>query len=505
MKILTAPQIRELDEYTIKNEPIASLDLMERASVAFCDWFRAQFRYANRPVHVFCGMGNNGGDGLAVARLLHHAGYELTVHLCRFSGQGSPDFEANLKRLPRRGTIELNELYEGSPLAELPAGALLVDALFGSGLNRPVSGYWAELLQHLNAQPATRIAIDIPSGLYADRAADGPCFQADYTLSFELPKLAFFLPGTAEAVGKWSVAHIGLHPEGLAQADTPYHYVDEEMAARLYRPRGKFSHKGTYGHALLIAGSYGKMGAAVLAGRAALRAGVGLLSLHIPKAGYDIVQLALPEAMASVDEGEREISGLPDLTPYRAIGIGCGLGQREGAAKALQQLLREAKLPLVIDADALNLLGQHPSWLLELPPNSLLTPHPKEFERLFGPTEDAFERLALQRQKAQELGIIIVLKGAHTCTALPDGRCFFNSTGNPGMATGGTGDVLTGVLTGLLAQGYPPADAALLGVFLHGLAGDLALQGQSQESLLAGDLVDALGKSWGSYCSLVPK
>lgn len=466
---------------------------MERAATCFTRWFIQTYPDQQQPVHIICGIGNNAGDGLVAGRLLHHSGYDVTIYTCQISPNRSPDFEANLKRLPGHGAISVYPISKGDALPELPASALIIDALFGSGLNRPVTGYWSDLLLHLNDLKAERVAIDIPSGVYADQPTTGTAFHAHRTFSFELPKLAFLFPENAERVGAWTARSIGLHPKAIAQADTSNFYLTEAIAHNLLRPRAKFSHKGTHGHALLIVGSYGKMGAALLAARGALRSGAGLVSLHVPKTGYNIVQTAVPEAMVSLDEHELQFTEVPDLTPYQAIGTGCGLGQGTLTQKALDQLIGQASQPLVLDADALNILSTQPHLLEALPHQSILTPHPKEFERLFGATPNHFERHKLQVRKARELDVIIVLKGAHTCIALPNGHSYFNSTGNAGMATGGSGDVLAGILTGLLAQGYPPESAALLGVFLHGLAGDYALQQESEESLIAGDLPGALG------------
>jgi ADP-dependent NAD(P)H-hydrate dehydratase / NAD(P)H-hydrate epimerase len=496
MKIFTADQIRQLDQYTINNEPISSRNLMERAASTFTDWFAQRFSDLSHPVHIFCGIGNNGGDGLVAARLLTYLGYELTVYPCWISDKTSPDFDTNFNRLPKRDTVEVIGIREGDGLPVLPEGGIIVDAIFGSGLNRPVEGYWAELLRHLNAQPCLRVAIDIPSGMFADKPTDGISFEAGYTFSFEFPKLGFLFPENDRRVGQWAVRSIGLHPEAIQQTETAYELVDEATAKALLRPRGKYSHKGTYGHALLFMGGYGKMGAAILAGKAALRAGLGLLSMHVPQRGYEILQISLPEAMASVDQHKYHLTEIPDLAPYNAIGMGCGLGQNENTQTAVRGLLQQAPVPLVIDADALNILGQHKEWQAAIPPNSILTPHPKEFERLFGPSANAFERNARQRDKAMELGVYIVLKGAHTCTATPEGKCYFNNSGNPGMATGGSGDVLAGLLTSLLAQGYEPEAAAVLGVYLHGLAGDLAAQDNSEEAMIASDLIEHFGAAY---------
>lgn len=499
MKIFTAEQIRQLDKYTIENEPIASVDLMERAAATFSDWFINVFPSHGRSIHVFCGIGNNGGDGLVTARFLHHAGYKVQVYICHVSEKTSPDFDTNFTRLPQRDTVGIHHINEGDGLPVLPKESIIIDAIFGSGLNRPVEGYWADLLRHLNQQDSLRVAIDLPSGMFADQPTEGVSFEAGYTLSFEVPKIGMLLPENDRRVGKWTVQSIGLHPEAIEQTKTPYHLIDRLMASRLLKPRAKFSHKGIYGHALLIMGGYGKMGAAILAGQAALRTGAGLLSVHVPKAGYEILQTSLPEAMASVDQHELNFTEVPELQAYSAIGIGCGLGQHQNTQQAVNTLLQGVQQPLVIDADALNILSQHQDWYKNIPRHSILTPHPKEFERLFGATNNGFECLQLQRQKAEELGIVIVLKGAHTTVATPEGKLFFNHTGNPGMATGGSGDVLAGLLTGLLAQAYAPENAAVLGVYLHGLAGDLAAASIGEEALLASDITGFIG---GAYQEL---
>ncbi|MEM1319498.1 MAG: NAD(P)H-hydrate dehydratase [Bacteroidota bacterium] len=496
MKILSAPQIRQLDAHTIQQEPIASIDLMERASLAFVDWLVECYPPEGRTIHIFCGVGNNGGDGLAIARLLYRRFYRIALYCCTISPKRSADFEHNLQRLPRRSNLQPLNITPGDPLPSIPDGDLIIDAIFGSGLNRPVEGYWAQLLDHLNQQPALRIAVDIPSGLFADQHSTGSCFQAHRTFSFELPKQAFCYPENQEAVGRWELRSIGLSPNFIADSKTAFHYLDRPMAQRLLKRRAKFGHKGSYGHALLIAGSYGKVGAAVLAAEACLRAGAGLVSLHAPACAYPILQTALPEAMVSIDANEQHFSQLPDLQPYKAIGCGCGLGTAAATADALGQLLSQATGPLVLDADALNIIAAAPELLALIPKGSILTPHPGEFRRLFGDFSDDFARNQKQRALAAQYGFVLLLKGAHTAIAAPDGQCYFNSTGNPGMATAGSGDVLTGILTALLAQGYAAIDAARLGVYLHGLAGDKAAARLGQESLIARDLIAHLGAAW---------
>ncbi|TNE60442.1 MAG: NAD(P)H-hydrate dehydratase [Bacteroidetes bacterium] len=496
MKVFSTEQIRNWDQFTITHEPIESLALMNRAAGVFTDWFVTLYPDTERPVCIFAGTGNNGGDGVAVARMLHQLFYRVKVFVCDFSGKHSADFDAQISALPPNRAVSVQVLRTGDPFPEIDADAVLIDALFGSGLSRPLTGIWAEWIGMLNSLSNEKVAIDLPSGLFADKYSPGPFLRAHRTLTFEAPKLAFFFPESVIATGVWEAVSIGLHPDYAEQTESPYRYLTHEDARSLYRPRQKFSHKGTYGHALLINGSKGKMGAAVLAAGACLRSGAGLLTLHTPQCGYPILQTTVPEAMCSLDTSEEEWTQLPDLHTYTAIGVGCGIGQSPKTAQALKRLLQKASAPLILDADALNLLAAHPNWWQFVPEGSILTPHPKEFERLFGKSTDAFSRNTLQRTKAQEHRIYIVLKGAHTAIAAPDGSCWFNSSGNPGMATGGSGDVLTGLLTGLRAQGYTPLETCLLGVYMHGLAGDLAATELSEPGLTSGDLTAWLGEAW---------
>ncbi|MBV6438854.1 MAG: Bifunctional NAD(P)H-hydrate repair enzyme Nnr [Saprospiraceae bacterium] len=507
MKIFNTAQIRAWDAYTIENEPIASIELMNRAAKTFTDWFIPLYPDTQRPVVVFAGTGNNGGDGLVVARLLHWQLYDVKVLVCDFSGQRSPDFQQQLGLLQKDLDVIFLHNYQELLQNRDFKNAVIIDALFGSGLSRPLEGEWTQVIDFLNQQPNEIVAIDLPSGLFANQCTPGESvIHATRTFSFETPKRAFFFPENAGRVGQWDYSSIGLHLDYYTQTETPFHYLTRNQATLLVHPRAKFSHKGTFGHALIIAGSYGKMGAATLAARACLKSGAGLVTVHAPRCGNVVLQTAVPEAMFSAGQRAKHWVEVPDIQSYSAIGTGCGIGQEPETARALEHLLQTlSSAPgagLVLDADALNLLAQHPAWWRHVPRNTILTPHPKEFERLFGKTKDSFERNDLQRLKAQEHGVFIALKGAHTAIASPDGSCWFNSTGNPGMASGGTGDTLTGILTGLLAQGYSPRDAALLGVYLHGLAGDLAARELGQEALTAGDMIEFLGKAWLATGSL---
>lgn len=489
MKILSAKQTRELDRYTLAETSVASIDLMERACRAFTTWFVQHFHGRER-VGFVCGTGNNGGDGLGIARMLIEQGYTAVCWIIKGSMPVTPDFEVNLERAVAAGV----KVFEVSAESEevLAESDVIVDALFGSGLTRPAEGLYAWAIERMNVVRACRVAVDIPSGLMADSPSEGVVVKADYTITFQLPKLAFFLPQNAPFTGQWHVVEIGLSRQFIKNSETNYNYTREKSVRRLLRKRGKFDHKGVYGHALVIAGSLGKMGAAVLSARACLRSGVGLLTVHTPGCGNVIIQTSVPEAMASVDRDEGIFSSPPALENYQALGIGPGLGQRNETALALEFVLRHYRRPMVVDADALNIISDRRELLPLMPEGSILTPHPKEFERLAGKAANDFDRLDTLCALARQTRCFIVLKGAYSAIAEPDGTIHFNSSGNPGMATGGSGDVLTGIITGLLAQQYSPANAARIGVYLHGLAGDLAAAELGENSLTASDIVNYL-------------
>lgn len=503
MKILSTVQIREADKFTIAHEPVASIDLMERAALKCSYWLWEKFSDAVS-YQIVCGNGNNGGDGLAIARHLKSKGYAVEVFILRVSENDSADFSVNLKRL-EENKISVSVLQHENEL-QFPANGnyVIIDAVFGSGLSREPEGMAAKIIDKINTSPAQKISIDIPSGLFGDDNSANSykhVVRADYTLTFQQPKLSFLFAESGIFAGKFIVLDIGLHPDFISQAPTHFQYITHDFVKTLIRHRGKFSHKGNFGHALLVAGSEGKAGAAVLCAKACLRSGVGLLTLNIPETGNEILQTAAPEAMLQINDSEKYISGRiktgPDVdSEYSAIGIGPGIGRRRETEQAVKLLLNEYAGPLVFDADAINILSENKTWLAFLPKGTILTPHPGEFDRLAGKHASGFERMKSSRELAIKHGIYIVLKGAHTLIACPDGTVFFNSSGNPGMATGGSGDVLTGIITGLRAQNYPPQAACLLGVYLHGLAGDIASSVQSENGLIAGDIVDNLGGAW---------
>ncbi|THU38168.1 NAD(P)H-hydrate dehydratase [Niastella caeni] len=497
MQIFATEQIRAWDEYTMRHEPIASVDLMERAATACYDWLM-QNNYKGRSFSIFCGKGNNGGDGLVIARLLAQTNHAVTVYILEFGHKGTEDFQLNLARL-HDTTAEIRFISSEENLHAIPTLDIIIDALLGSGINRPADGLTAGLIQHINKSGNEVIAIDIPSGLFVDHSAKGNILiKARHTLSFQCFKPAFLMPENQESIGAVHLLDIGLHPGFLAIQPSPFQLIDLAMVRKIIQPRQPFSHKGDFGHAALIAGSYGMMGAAVLCARACLRSGVGKLTCHIPVSGYTIMQVAVPEAMCKT--GDNWDHAVHDLGKYDAIGIGPGLGAHEDNSKLLKAVFEQNRRPMVIDADGLNTIAQEKTLLNSIPPGSVLTPHPKEFERLFGKTTNDYERIQTALQKAAEYNLNIVLKGRYTFIASPDGNGYFNSSGNPGMATGGTGDVLTGIITGLLAQKYAPLQAAIAGVFLHGHAGDLAAAYTSQPSLIASDLIDFLGQAYQSMC-----
>lgn len=492
LKILSSDQIRNWDAFTISNEPVASIELMERACRAFVAWFAERFN-ASRRIGVVCGTGNNGGDGLGIARMLREWGYSVQVWIVRGDGDGSADFNTNLGRLGK--DIPIVDLRQSDDPMTLGQYDIIIDGIFGSGLSRPAEGIYAYAIEQINSTEATRVAIDIPSGLLADRPSHGAIIRAHYTVTFQSPKLAFYLPGCYEFTGEWHVVDIGLDDRFLEDVSTTTFQIQRKDVRRIRRSRSKFGHKGDYGRAVLIVGGYGKMGAAILCARAALRSGLGLLTLHVPSCGYAIVQTAVPEAMARVDAGEHEITELTGIDGD-AVGIGPGIGTADATALALRRFLETHRQPMVIDADALNILSANSGMIELVPPLSVLTPHPKEFERLAGPWSDDFARLNLVREFARKYNVIVVLKGAYSTIASPDGNVYFNPTGNPGMATGGSGDVLTGILTGMLAQGYEPLEAAIMGVYLHGRAGDIAAADKGTEGLIASDLVEYLPQAF---------
>ncbi|HOW24911.1 MAG TPA: NAD(P)H-hydrate dehydratase [Bacteroidales bacterium] len=498
MKILPIEKVRQGDSYTIENEPISDIDLMERAAQALKEWFISHIS-KDLIIKVFCGSGNNGGDGLALARLLNTSGYHVEACVLKSGQKLSPACQVNYDRLFKKSGVRIYDLTEEDDFPEISGEDIVVDAIFGSGLSRPVKGFPAGLIRHINKNNAVVIAVDVPSGLFCDETNSqnpGAIIEADVTLTFQFPKYAFLFAENFKYVGLWEVLPIGIHEDFIREVEVDNYLIELGDCRSIYKPRVKYAHKGHFGHALLVAGSYGKMGAAVLASKACLRAGAGLLTTHIPVRGYSVLQTAVPEAMVSIDTSECAFSGMIELSNFNAIGVGPGIGTKEETQKALKLLIQGAETSLLFDADAINILATNKTWLSFLPKHCIFTPHPKEFERLVGKSTSDFDRIQLQREFSFRYQSYIILKGAHTSISCPDGRCYFNSTGNPGMATGGSGDVLTGVILGLLAQYYHPKEASILGVYLHGLAGDIAMEKRGMESMIASDIMDNLGEAF---------
>jgi ADP-dependent NAD(P)H-hydrate dehydratase / NAD(P)H-hydrate epimerase len=498
MKIFSSKQIRQIDDYTIEHEPVSSAGLMERASLELFRWIE-NASVKQRRILVFSGPGNNGGDGLALARMLASARYDVEAFYVCFTENSSADWETNRQRLENETSVSLKKITEVSQFPVIYDTDIIVDAIFGSGLSRPAEGLSAEIIERINSCGATIISVDIPSGLFGEDNSNNSypaIVRADFTLSFQFPKLAFMFADNENYTGAWAVLPIGLSENKIGNTSSPFLYMESNDIRPLLKTRSRFDHKGSFGHALLVSGSYGKMGSAVLAAEAALRTGTGLITCHIPACGYSIIQGSFPEAMVISDNCDKFISEIGTTANFSAAGIGPGLGTDNVTQEALHSFLLECRKPLVIDADALNILSMNREWLSLLQPQTILTPHPKEFERLAGRSEDGYSRLMCQIRFAGDHNCIVVLKGANTSIAFPDGRVWFNSTGNPGMATGGSGDVLTGIILSLLSQGYSPQDAAVSGVFIHGLAGDIAAGESCFESVIASDIIKYIGNAF---------
>lgn len=500
MKLFTSKQISEIDRFTIEHEPILSVNLMERAVRQVFGWFEKHFQLSTQ-IHLFVGPGNNGGDGLALARMLVLGGYSAFVYLVHESDSISADARINLDRLKVHPKSRIFDFVDPSVLLpHIDESDVVVDAIFGSGLKRPCSGKALEAIRLINGCGAKVIAIDIPTGLMGEdngQLEANAVVVANHTLTFQFPRLSFLMTDSARFLGHWEVLDIGLHPAAIEATSSDFTFLELSDVYPLLKVRPRHCHKGDFGHALLCAGSHGMMGAAVLAGRGCLRSGAGLVTVHVPQCGYQIVQTALPEAIASVDENIETLSAPPAHHKYKAIAIGPGIGQDGKAVAFLDQLLdRMEGQPLVLDADALNIMARNRVWWSRVPPGTIITPHPGEFDRLTESHSDGYSRMQSAIAFARDHHVVVVLKGAYTLIVSPSGKCCFNSTGNAGMATAGSGDVLTGIIVGLLAQGYAAFEAAQVGVFLHGLAADLALNQHSVESLMASDLTGYLGQAY---------
>lgn len=492
MKLLSAQQFRDWDAYTMKHEPISSIDLMERAALACAEYIATEYTI-DRALQIFCAKGNNGGDGLAIARLLIGKGFDVRVYILEMGRIGTNDFQTNLHRL-HTCTTEIHFIQSIDAIPAILQTDLLIDALYGTGLKDSLKDLSRDLVVSMNLSGAEIISIDIPSGLYVDHASkENSIVKASTTLTFEALKLCFLAAENAVYFGKVHVLNIHLIKDFLNEISTVYQIIEFTNIKSLYKPRNEFAHKGVFGHALLIAGSEGKIGAAILSARAAMRSGLGMLTVSVPALADIEMHIALPEAMVM----HRDLNPM-DFEKFATIGIGPGLGTETDSEKMLQTVIENYKKPILIDADALNIISKHRDWLSKIPVDSILTPHPKEFDRLFGVSENEFERWQKAIYFSEHYQMVILVKGHHTLIA-SKGKGWFNQSGNVGLAKAGSGDTLAGVITALLAQGYNSTTAALVGVYLHGLAADLALKNQSKESLLASDTFEFLGEAFKEF------
>jgi len=496
MKILSAKQIYEADKFTIKKQQISSDSLMERAALGVFNWMHQRLQGNPVKIHLFCGIGNNGGDGLALARHLKEHDYNIQVYVVNYSEKRSKDFLLNLNRLKER-KLWPEFLDRKHHKVDIAPDDIVVDALFGIGLNRSPSEWVGQLIKAINGSSAFVLSLDIPSGLFMDKIPDFPehVVQANYVLSFQCAKLPFFLPQTAIYLNQWEILDIGLDQEYMTHVEVAYYFMEKTEVLPIHRPRLKFSHKGTFGHALIIGGSYGKIGAVGLASRACITSGAGLVTAYVPECGYLPLQTSVPEVMVVADNDKKYITQITIPFQPEAIGIGMGMGMEKITAKAYEDFLINNTAKMVVDADGLNLLSHKPELLDKLPRNAILTPHPKELERLIGAWKDDFEKLEKAKEFSKKHQCILVIKGAHSLV-IADGIGYINSTGNPGMATAGSGDVLTGIITALVAQGYEPLQASIFGVYLHGLAGDISATREGYEAVTASKIVDNLGKAF---------
>lgn len=498
MKIFTSHQIQQADAYTIEHEPISSIDLMERASHACTDAIE-YFHPQVQEFHIFCGKGNNGGDGLAIARILTKKHKQVSVHIISTSDSSSTDFAKNLERLSECispiNHLSIHTHLQFEPIS-VSSQAIIIDSIFGTGLNKPITGVAKQAIEFINSIPNHTISVDIPSGLFCDSptAPNSTIIKADQTFTFQYPKLQFMFAENEQYTGEWHILNIGLSQE--FESKTPTQFEFTTIKDIYLHSRSSFAHKGKFGHALIIAGSKGKIGAAVLASKACINSGCGLVTTHVPSHGNNILQSSVPEVMTSIDSDEWFISRFPDTQVYSAIGIGPGLGTDASTINAFTQFLQSNSQQLVIDADALNILSTHKELLSQLPSHTILTPHPGEFDRLTHKHTNGYERLLTQIEFSKTYKVIVVLKGKYTSISYPDGQVCFNSSGNPGMATAGSGDVLTGIIVSLVCQAYSIDDAVKIAVCIHGLSADLLLLDETVETVTAQKIIGNLAKAF---------
>jgi ADP-dependent NAD(P)H-hydrate dehydratase / NAD(P)H-hydrate epimerase len=499
MKILSSEQIKACDAFTIKSEPVSSVDLMERAANA-CTRSIIKRDPVDADFVIFCGKGNNGGDGLAIVRLLLKRGFNAKVYILEHAKKGSEDFDTNLERLKEFKPECINYIRKSEDIdfIQMEKDSIIIDAIFGTGLNKKINGLSADVVNFINASGKYIFSIDIPSGLKADEGNEDSdvIVRSSMTLTFQFPKLSFLMAQNQDYVPFFEILDIGLSKEFIGSTKASYYYITKSDLRPLLKHRKRFSHKGNFGHALLVAGAYGKMGAALMAAKACLKSGAGLLTIHTAQKGIDVLQSSLPEAMCSADLNAEIITDIPKLDKFNAVAVGPGIGVDHDTETVIKKLLQYSSQSLVIDADALNILAQNPTWLTFLPPSTILTPHVKEFDRLTQKHTDDFDRMKTAKNLSMKHNCIVVLKSAYTQIVMPDGNAFFNSTGNAGLAKGGSGDTLTGIILGLLARGYNAPQSALLAVYLHGSAADACLKKINIESLLATDVINKIPKAF---------
>ncbi|MCC6721202.1 MAG: NAD(P)H-hydrate dehydratase [Bacteroidia bacterium] len=481
LPVYTSEKIKEWDKYTIENEPISSVDLMERAANACTEWIINHISPEYKII-IICGDGNNGGDGLAIGRLLLHYKYIIEI-LISNSEKRSSDNYTNLKRIENYNPSLIKVINEES-FFKFNQNSVIIDCIFGVGFKPPVDNFWKGVINSINDTGCKIISIDLPSGLPAEPENENEqnIVKAWHTLTFQVPKISLLMPGWGDFTENFTVININLNSDFILQNPTKLNYFTIEDAKKIFIRRNRFSHKGNYGHALLIAGNEGKCGAAIMSSRACIKSGAGLVSCFSNNCCDASIVNSSPEVMT-----EKEIF---DFDKYSAIGLGCGIGTDKNAVELVEKIIKSAKIPLVIDADAIKIVFENN--FIKHTSNVIITPHPKEFDNIAGQFENSYERFKKASQLAIEMKIIIVLKGANTAIFLPEGSVYFNSTGNPGMATAGSGDVLTGVITSFVSQGYSLTNAAMLGVFIHGMSGDMAAGYNSITGLSATDIIDFL-------------
>lgn len=496
MNILSAKQIKEIDSLTLERQHIKSIDLMERVATLCADSILKKLE-PNNKVIVFAGMSDNGGDGLAIARLLYGYNIPVKVVVVNHRKKFSTDAQINFDFLPKSLKSNYIQVDTGEDVQKikLDENTVLIDALLGTGVKNQMTGILKAVCDKINSSPCKVISIDIPSGLLPDSSSVeflDSCVYSNLVLTLQFPNLALLMPENKYISPNFEIIDIGLDEKAIIDQKTNYHYLEDDTISKLLKSRNKFSNKGNYGHALLYAGSSGKSGAAIISAEACLRSGAGLLTVHSTKHIAEALTYRLPEAMTRIDENESYISSIESTKNYSAIAFGPGVGIADETQQVLKSIIQLFQGRIVIDADGLTILSENKTWLEFLPRDTILTPHPKEFERLVGSFEDNFDRLTKAQDFAVKYGCILVLKDTHTHICMPDGSVVFNSVGNPGLAKGGSGDALTGIILGLLSRGYSPPVATIIGVYLHGLAADLCVIEMSEESLLITDVINKL-------------